>query len=47
MLLRPLNCLLAPLLAILLAASAEAQLLDPRSSPETATGEQTHELAIA
>ncbi len=30
-----------------LAASAEAQLLDPRSSPETATGEQTHELAIA
>ncbi len=47
MLLRPLNCLLAPLLAILLAASAEAQLLDPRSSPETATGEQTHELATA
>ncbi|MTD94207.1 gamma-glutamyltransferase [Hyphomicrobium sp. xq] len=46
MLLRPLNCLLAPLLAILLAASAEAQLLDPRSSPEAATGEQTHELAI-
>jgi gamma-glutamyltranspeptidase/glutathione hydrolase len=47
MLLRPLNCLLAPVLAILLAASAEAQLLDPRSSPETATGEQTHELATA
>src|SRR5688572_2859999 len=47
MLLRPLNCLLAPLLAILLAASAEAQLLDPRGSPETATGEQTHELATA
>jgi gamma-glutamyltranspeptidase/glutathione hydrolase len=47
MLLRPLNCLLAPLLAILLAASAEAQLLDPRSSPETATGEQTHKLATA
>lgn len=47
MLPRPLNSLLAPLLAILLAASAEAQLLDPRSSPETATGEQTHELATA
>ena len=47
MLPRPLNCLLAPLLAILLAASTEAQLLDPRSSPEAATGEQTHELATA
>jgi gamma-glutamyltranspeptidase/glutathione hydrolase len=47
MLHRPLHCLLAPLLAILLAASAEAQLLDPRSSPEAATGEQTHELVTA
>jgi gamma-glutamyltranspeptidase/glutathione hydrolase len=47
MLPRLLNSLLAPLLAILLAASAEAQLLDPRSAPEAATGEQTHELAIA
>jgi gamma-glutamyltranspeptidase/glutathione hydrolase len=47
MLPRPLIGLLAPLLAILLAAAAEAQLLDPRSSPEAATGEQTHELATA
>ena len=31
----------------MLAASAEAQLLDPRSSPEAATGEQTHELVTA
>src|SRR5262245_58995219 len=44
---RLLQCLLAPLLAIVLAASADAQLLDPRSSPEAATGEQTHELVSA
>ncbi len=37
----------APLLAILVVAPAQAQLLDPRSAPEAATGFQSHELATA
>jgi gamma-glutamyltranspeptidase/glutathione hydrolase len=39
--------LAAPLLAILLVAPAHAQLLDPRSAPEAATGSETNELATA
>ena len=39
--------LAAPLLAILLAGSAAAQLYDPRSQPESATGIGSHELATA
>lgn len=35
------------LAALLCASSAGAQLLDPRSSPEAATGSQSHELATA
>jgi gamma-glutamyltranspeptidase/glutathione hydrolase len=39
--------LLALVVALTLVAPARAQLLDPRSAPETATGEQTHALATA
>jgi gamma-glutamyltranspeptidase/glutathione hydrolase len=35
------------LLALVLAGSAQAQLLDPRSQPEASTGSDTHELATA
>jgi gamma-glutamyltranspeptidase/glutathione hydrolase len=35
------------LLAALMASSAHAQLLDPRSAPEAATGSESHELATA
>lgn len=48
MALRTFQCLAALLLATALsAAPARAQLLDPRSAPEAATGLQSHELATA
>lgn len=37
----------APALAIVMAASAQAQLVDPRSAPEAATGTENHQLATA
>lgn len=37
----------APVLAVFMAASPQAQLIDPRSAPEAATGTESHELATA
>lgn len=48
MLLTPLICFTASLFALVVATTTgNAQLLDPRSAPESASGLQTHELAIA
>jgi gamma-glutamyltranspeptidase/glutathione hydrolase len=47
MAIRPLHGLLALAIALLSTAPAAAQLLDPRSAPEAATGSETHTLATA